>query len=383
MKSLSLIITTGFALFSMFFGSGNLVFPLLVGMQSENHFLLASLGIIITGVLIPFIGVLAMLLYKGDARQFLGTMGEPAKFWFPLIALSLMGPFGVLARCITVAHGSFALIFPQCSLIAFSTGFCLFVFLLTANKNRIIPLLGSALTPFLLLALLGIITSGIWYGEVPLASDPHHWTASWSAFRQGAVQGYQTMDLLAAFFFSTFIIDYLSKSFSTDNSRLFKVFIKSALLGGGLLALIYCGLVYLGSAFASELQETAPQAMLGVIAQKVLGTFSAPFVCIAVVLACFTTATVLAFLFADFFRQEVCKNKVNVPVSLIVTLLIAFGVSTLEFSGIAAFLGPILETLYPALIVLTLVNIANKLWGTDLRRWPIVVTLIAKICSLV
>lgn len=381
MKTKSLVLTTGFALFAMFFGSGNLVFPLLVGTQSQGHFIVSSLGIIVTGVLVPFIGVLAMLLYKGDTQEFLGTMGKPAKFWFPLIALSLMGPFGVLARCITVAHGSFTLLFPECSLILFSIIFCSTIFLLTANKSRIIPFLGSTLTPFLLLSLFGIIAAGVWYGEKPQAENVH----TWSAFQTGALQGYQTMDLLAAFFFSTFVINHLSKKFAanTDKHALFKVFIKSALLGGGLLSIVYCGLVYLGSAFALELQNITPQTMLGVVAQKTLGNISAPIVCTAVVLACFTTAVVLTSLFADFFRQEVCREKINDIGSLLITLLIAFGISTLEFSGIAAFLAPILETLYPALIVLTVVNIANKLCGVTLRRWPVVLTFIAKLCSLV
>lgn len=381
MKTKSLVVTTGFALFAMFFGSGNLVFPLLVGTESQGHFLWSSFGIIVTGVLVPFMGVLAMLLYKGDTREFLGTMGRPAKFWFPLIALSLMGPFGVLARCITVAHGSFVLLFPSCSLIAFSIAFCGVIFFLTANKSRIIPFLGSALTPFLLLSLLAIITAGVWYSEAPPLENAN----IWPAFRDGALQGYQTMDLLAAFFFSTFVIQHLSKTFSADidHSSLVKVFLKSALLGGGLLSLVYYGLVYLGTAFAVELNGIAPQAMLGMVAQKTLGVLSAPIVCIAVVLACFTTAVVLASLFADFFRQEVCQEKINAPIALMVTLLIAFGISTLEFSGIAAFLAPILETLYPALIVLTVVNIANKLWGVKLRRWPIALTFAAKLCSLV
>ena len=381
MKTMSLVITTGFALFSMFFGSGNLVFPLLVGTESHGHYFLSTFGLILTGVLVPFLGVLAMLLYKGDTREFLGTMGRPAKFWFPLIALSLMGPFGVLARCITVAHGSFTLLFPECTLIAFSIAFCGIIFLLTANKNRIIPFLGTALTPFLLFSLLVIIVAGIQYSETPSPEN----VSLWPAFQEGALQGYQTMDLLAAFFFSTFIINHLSKKFSseTEQHSLVKVFLKSALLGGGLLSLVYCGLVYLGTAFAADLQNTAPQAMLGIVAQKTLGAFSAPIVCAAVVLACFTTAVVLASLFADFFRQEVCQEKINAPVSLLVTLAIAFGVSTLEFSGIAAFLAPILETLYPALIVLTLVNIANKMWSVKLHRWPVAVTFVAKLCSLV
>lgn len=381
MNTKSLVITTGFALFAMFFGSGNLVFPLLVGTESHGHFLWSSLGIILTGVLVPFMGVLAILLYRGNTQEFLGTMGRPAKFWFPLIALSLMGPFGVLARCITVAHGSFTLLFPECSLIAFSIAFCLIIFLLTANKNRIIPFLGTALTPFLLLALLAIIAAGAWYGKAITVENAN----PWSAFSVGALQGYQTMDLLAAFFFSTFVINHLSKKFSadTDHEPLVKVFFKSALLGGGLLSVVYCGLVYLGSAFAAELQNVAPQSMLGVVAQQTLGDFSSPIVCAAVVLACFTTAVVLTSLFADFFRHEVCQEKVNIPVSLCVTLVIAFCVSTLEFSGIAAFLAPILETLYPALIVLTLVNIANKLWGVKLTRWPVILTFAAKLCSFI
>ena len=82
-----------------------------------------------------------------------------------------------------------------------------------------------------------------------------------------------------------------------------KVFLKSALLGGGLLALVYYGLVYLGTAFAVELHDIAPQAMLGA-AVKDTGDLSAPIVCVAVVLACFTTAVVLASLFANFLAAS-------------------------------------------------------------------------------
>ncbi|MBS4165431.1 Uncharacterized protein NEOC65_000491 [Neochlamydia sp. AcF65] len=381
MNTKFLFVSTGFALFAMFFGSGNLVFPLLVGIESQGHYLISSLGIIFTGVLVPFLGVFAMLLYKGETNEFLGTMGSFAKFWFPLIALSLMGPFGVLARCITVAHGSFTLLFPDCSLIFFSLAFCVILFLLTTNKSQIIPFLGSALTPFLLLFLLAIILAGMWYGQLLEPFNPNYWPA----FHEGALQGYQTMDLLAAFFFSTFVIKHLSAQFSaaSDNNQLVKVFIKSALLGGGLLAAVYCGLVYLGAAFASDLKGIAPQMLLGIISQKTLGAFSAPIVCSAVILACFTTAVVLTSLFADFFKQQVCRESIHSSLSLLFTLLIAFGVSTREFSGIATFLAPILETLYPALIVLTLINIAHKLGGIKLRRWPVMLTFAVKLYFLI
>ena len=378
MKNLLLIVSTGFALFSMFFGSGNLVFPLTVGKESGGHFWVASLGIFLTGVLVPFLGVLAMTLYKGDSRQFFGSMGKPAAFWFPLVALSLMGPFGVLARCITVAHGSFRLLFPHASLIVFSLVLCVILYLVTMNKNRIVPLLGSFLTPFLLISLAAIAIMGFWFAD----SQPKFDQISFTAFKNGVFQGYQTMDLLAAFFFSTFVINHLQKRLpaGSDQTCYMKVFLKSTLLGAFLLTIVYVALVFLGSVYAPQLADTPPQELLGVVAYHAMGKWSAPIVCTAVVLACFTTAVVLTTLFADFLKSEVAQHKIGDSTAMLVTLSIAFCVSTLEFSGISRFLGPILETLYPSLIVLTVLNICSSQLGWSRRRWPVAMTLLAKLC---
>ena len=103
--------------------------------------------------------------------------------------------------------------------------------------------------------------------------------------------------------------------------------------------------------------------MFGRIALESLGSFAAPCVCLVVIFACLTTAIALTSLFAEFFEREVAKEKIGNKIALTVTLSIAFLVSNLEFSGIANFLGPILETMYPALITLTVINIACKLCG--------------------
>jgi LIVCS family branched-chain amino acid:cation transporter len=119
--------------------------------------------------------------------------------------------------------------------------------------------------------------------------------------------------------------------------------------------------------------------MLGFIAQKSLGSFSAPIVCTTIVLACFTTAVVLASLFADFLKTRIANNKISDRTAMITTLSIAFVVSTFEFAGISNFLAPILEAIYPALIVLTLMNIASELWGLKSQKWPVYLTLAAKL----
>ncbi len=365
-------------MFSMFFGSGNLVFPLVVGQMSDGHFGLASLGILLTGVLVPFLGILAMLLFNGSSNEFFGRLGKPATFWFPLIALSLMGPFGVLARCITVAHGSFRLLLPDTSLWLFSIIACGVIFLLTISKNRIVPLLGTVLTPLLLISLAAIAIFGLASVDLPAVSE----SGSWASFKTGIFQGYQTMDLLAAFFFSAFVIKHLKEHKATqDGTNSLPIFMKASLIGAGLLSLIYFVLVLLGAMYAPQLASIPPQEMLGFVAKAAIGPWAAPVVCVAVVLACLTTAIVLTSLFADFLKKEVTKEKIGNKTAIITTLLIAFFTSTLEFSGIAKILGPILEAIYPALVVLTVLSIFHKLWGWSTVRMPIAIAFVAKILA--
>ncbi len=354
MKNAWLVISTGFALFSMFFGSGNLVFPIAVGTECGGHCILAALGILLTGVVVPFLGVFGMLLYKGDLNSFFSYLGKPGIFLFSLLALSIMGPFGVLARCLTVAHGAISLIFPSASLIWTSLYLCLVVFLLAVNKSRILSTLGIILTPFLLVSI-GLITFfGLQHGTPP----PQMEMSSFNAFKGGFLQGYQTMDLLAAFFFSTFVIQQLRRK----DDRPYNHFIKASCIGGGILALVYFSLVILGWIFAPSLAGYQPTEMLGRIAMESLGVWAMPAVATAVVFACLTTAIVLVTLFADFLRKEVLRDKIsNIP-ALLITLCIGFLVSTLEFQGIARFIGPLLEAIYPVLIALTCFNIFRHFW---------------------
>lgn len=378
MKNQWLVLSTGFALFSMFFGSGNLVFPITAGLASEGHYLTAILGFLITAVLVPFLGVLGMLLHRGDIYSFFSCFGRGGTFIFSFLALALMGPFGVLARCLTVAHGALLLLLPNLSLPLASFLMCIVIYALAVNKNKIVTTLGVVLTPLLLAAIAVIAFLGL-SAESP---SPEVTSIGWNALKTGFFQGYQTMDLLAAFFFSQFVINHLTKtqSIAPDETSSLEVFCKSSLVGAGILSSVYFALVWLGWIYAPFLTAVPPQEMLGVIAVQSLGNVAAPFVCIVVLFACLTTAIVLASLFADFLRNEVVKEKMSRGQALLVTLSIGFIVSTFDFVGIAKFLGPVLEAVYPALIALTLFNIANKFFGIKASHWPFTVTLALKLC---
>ncbi len=382
MKKKALILSTGFAMFSMFFGSGNLVFPLLVGQQSSGHYLLSSIGIFLTGVVIPFLGVLAMMLCKGNLQEFFRSIGKVGTFVFSLIVLMLIGPLGVIPRCLIVAHGALQQVLPSVSLVGASFFACIAVYFLTINRNKIIPVLGTILTPVLLIAIFAIAIVAVVREPLPVSSS---WDgASWSAFKYGFFQGYNTMDLLASCFFSTFVIEHLQNTKKGDvcEKTSLATFFRSALVGGGLLALVYFFLVVLGTIYAPQLASIQPQEIFGYVAFQTLGSLAAPCMCIAVVLACLTTAVVLAALFADFLRKDVLQNKIGNKVALFITMVIAFFMSTLKFSGIMMILGPVVEIVYPALIMLTIVNIIHKLWGLKNSHWPTTLTLAVKIYSV-
>jgi LIVCS family branched-chain amino acid:cation transporter len=374
-KELLVVLSTGFALFSMFFGSGNLIFPIAVGLESQGHYMVASLGVLCTCVIFPLLGMLGMMLYKGSISDFFSCFGKKGVFLFSILALSLMGPFGVLARCLTVIHGALLLLFPSISLPVASFGMCLIIYFMTVNKSKIVTILGSVLTPILLVAIGAIVYFGLVQTNLPDVTDFN----TFEPFKNGFFTGYQTMDLVASFFFSGFVINHLNQKHLNESATL-KVFLKSSFVGAFLLYVVYFALVLLGWLYAPLLQETAPQEMLGKIAIETLGWVAAPAVCLTVIFACLTTGIALTSMFAEFLKDDVLHGKIGNKLSLIITLLIAFAVSTLEFSGIANFLGPILEAIYPALISLTIVNIACKFFDMRSSHWPFTVTLVTKLC---
>jgi LIVCS family branched-chain amino acid:cation transporter len=194
-------------MFSMFFGAGNVVFPLALGQHAQDHNIYAIMGLIITAVGVPFLGLIAMTLFDGNYRSFFNRLGHAPGFLIALIIMGLIGPFGALPRCIALSYSTINLYTPQMSLIPFSLISCLVIYLFTFRKNNIIDVLGYVLTPFLLCSLLFIILKGFWEAnELPVSSHQPYET-----FLVGLQEGYQTMDLLGAFFFCSVVLTCLKK----------------------------------------------------------------------------------------------------------------------------------------------------------------------------
>lgn len=364
-KDFKVLVTAGFAMFSMFFGSGNLVFPLLIGVRSLDGYCWATLGLLLTAVVVPFIGLIGVVLYHGSRHAYFGALGERTTFFLTLIILALLGPFGVVPRCITVAYGGFELMFPSFPGWLFSVIFCGLMALLIWVRHRIVPLIGQVITPWLMVGVFGVIVLGLLQGNSIDASG----IAAFSAFNIGLIKGYHTVDLLAGFFFATTTVYYLKAyaSAQDDPRKLIKMSLGASCIGAGLLATVYVGFVALGAQYAPALDSVPPNDYLAVIAGQALGSFAVPVVAITIALACLTTGAILSALFSDFIFQDVANRKLKREGAIIVTLITSFAVSLLGFTTISEWLGVILEVIYPALIALAIANLiqlrSQANWG--------------------
>lgn len=363
----------GLAMFSMFFGAGNIIYPLAVGQYAGDKNLFAMFGLILTAAVMPIVGVIAMILFDGNYRAFFGRLGRIPGFLLALTIISLLGPLGSTPRCIALAYTTLKSSFLDMPLPLFSAISCGIIFLFTVRKRYILTLLGWCLTPFLLMALILIIFIGLLIAPEAPSVD----SSSLQMFLHGLNEGYNTMDLLAAFFFSSTIIHILRMRFAENTAKegsYLNTAYQASIVAAILLAAIYVGFSYIASFHGADFISHGKDELLAAITLKIAGPYAGILVCVAIALACLTTAIALISAFTDFIQGEVFKNKMSYEIILIGSLIATFFVSTLNFTGISAFLWPILQICYPGLIVLTFLNIAYRLTGFKPIKVPVYAT---------
>jgi len=376
MKTLlkSTTMTTGFAMFAMFFGAGNVVFPLTMGTFAQDLNIYAVLGFLISGVCIPFVGLITLLLFDGKPQNFFKKIGEVPGLLIAAFIMALIGPFGAMPRCVTLSFSTISLFAPQLDLYLFAFISCALIFFFAFRPSKIVDLLGYLLTPLLLLCLFIIIIQGLIHGSAPAVNPAHPISVFW----KGWTEGYQTMDLLGAIFYSSVIMLGLKSQHHLtslqDRKALTKIALKASLVGGILLALVYIGFSYVAARSTLPLSDLPQDLLLAQIALHNLGPYGGIVACGAVSLACLTTAIALGSVFAEFLHEEISQRKLSYFHSLLLTVTLTFFFSTFEYTGIAAFLVPLLGICYPGLIVLTFLNFAHKLWDTKVPSWPVYLT---------
>lgn len=372
-------LSTGLAMFSMFFGAGNIVFPLAMGQYAQSQNIYAIIGLLITAVGVPFLGLVAMTLFDGDYKKFFRNIGPVPGFLVALFIMLLIGPFGAMPRVIAFSYSTAKMFMGNISLPVFSAISCLIIFLMTYKQSRILDILGYFLTPLLLLSLAILVVKGLLTGD----STGFSGDTDFTVFMNGLWEGYNTMDLLATFFFSSVVIlclkEELHPASQQDFKKLVGMTLKASCIGASLLAIVYIGISFVAAGHSDSLASYPTDEMLGQLSIQMLGPYAGIIAVVAVAMACLTTAIALAAVFAEYIHEDITNYKVSYLNALIFTLVSAFLMSTLDFAGIMKILAPILAFIYPSLIVLALVSVLHKLYNFPYIKGPVFATLAATI----
>lgn len=367
------VIAAGLALFSMFFGAGDLIWPLILGGNSGEQTFYAMTGLLITGVSLPLLGLISMMLFEGKYKDFFANVGIYPGIVLVFIIQAILGPIGSIPRLFTLSYATIKPYLPaDITLFWFSIIASVVVLLFTIKKQRVIDLLGLILTPILLLSLGAILVIGFYDHPQPQAVP----FGSMDAFKDGLNVGYNTLDLIASFIFAPLVLSHFVKKDDTTDpasakKEMFKKMLKASLLAAGLLSAMYMGLTHVAAYYTPLLGQHENAERLSFISLYLLGPVGALFSCIAVSMACLTTAIPLVAICADYIKTDICNNKVGNMIPLLITLGISGAIANLGFMGIADMLAPVLHILCPGLIVLSILNIFQKLYEVQPYRVPV------------
>ena len=252
-KPYSQIITVGLAVFSMFFGAGNLVYPLKVGLTSGQNIMFGMMGFILTAICLPLAGLIAMILFDGNYTEFFYRLGSKAGAFMILICMLVIGPVIAIPRIVTLSHTMIAPFIPfevlrevnpQSSFL-FALIFLGITFLATFRENRIVDILGNFISPALLVSLAIIIIKSLWIAQASVVSP----LTAWESFKTSFITGYETLDLLGGIFFSSIVIHILKNTtggkVGYNRTKLALIGTQAGTLGVALLALVYIGMGFL------------------------------------------------------------------------------------------------------------------------------------------
>ena len=355
------IIVVGFALFAMFFGAGNLIFPPYLGVISGSSWITGFTGFILSDVGLALLAILTAAKCNGDINKVLGRSGKNLAIILGSAIMICLGPLVAIPRTsATTFEMGVQPLFSGFSPILFSIIFFAATFILTIKPSKVVDIIGAYLTPALLVALAILIIKGIIIPIGEMSSTP----LIENLFSEGIKQGYQTMDALGAVALSAVIITSIANKGYKDEEQKIKLTLKSGVVAAIGLVLVYGGLTYLGATVSTMYGIDVVRTKLIVeITASLLGTPGKVILAVIVALACLTTSIGLTSATAQFF-EKITYGKLKYELIVTVVWVFSAVVSNFGVSTIIQFAAPILDIIYPATMVLVIMT----LFGTKIKN---------------
>lgn len=363
----------GFALFAIFFGAGNLIFPPAIGMVSGSNWFVAMLGLIATGIALPILAIIAVSNSDGKFE----ILTKPISPWFykafnMFVMLGIGTAITIPRTAATTYEMGIQPLFPSVPISVTIVMFFVLVFYFANDKNNVMDKIGKFLTPVLLLILLTIIFKGIF---APIAEPID--TGLVNSFSNAFIEAYQTGDLLTGLLFATVFISMIVVRGYEDDLAKKKITLNSSIIAGILLIIVYGGLLYIGatasSLFPQNIEKTA--LLIGLV-DNLLGSFGVTGLATSVALACLSTAIGLTASVADFMAHFT-KDKISYRNSVLFVCIIGSFIGIMGVEKIINLAGPMFLAVYPVSILLTFLGLFRKhIPNPGAYRGSVVATLI-------
>lgn len=349
-KKLLDTIIIGFALFAIFFGAGNLIFPPYLGVTAGENWGIATLAFLISDPLLSIIAVMVVAALGGSALN-VGRRVHPL-FASALAAICvlLIGPIFAVPRTGASTHEIFVQsYFPEAPQWITSLVFFGIVLWITYKENSVMDAIGKYLTPILLFILFLIFVGAVLQPNASFAA-----TDRTGLFAQGFKEGYQTMDVLGAPLLAGVVMKDITRRGYLNKKDQFRMMFGVGIVAFILLALVYSTLAYSGASMSTVIDSTAQRAaMLTTIVKNLLGSWGQLAMGLAVCFACLTTAIGLTTTCGQYF-EEVSKGKISYKKTILVTVAVEFIISLVGVDSLINLAVPVLTFIFPIMIALIL-----------------------------
>jgi branched-chain amino acid:cation transporter, LIVCS family len=347
------IIIVGFAVFTMFFGAGNLVLPLLLVQKSQEYWFSSFLGFMCSAGLFTLIGLIASVV-AGDIKTFFKPLGAFLGISIQILLMLIEGPFGVVPRGMIVSFGAVESVFPEVSKKIFYLITIIVIYYLARNRKKIVTILGKIITPIMIVFIMGLMI----YVFTNTNTTMPELKMSFESYYDGLVLGYLTYDLPGAIYFTAVAIGYL-KSFGSKKSEMVSNGIKSSIVTLVIMVAMYMSFIALGLVYSDTIAGVSAESILPSLIRDSLGGYAHYCFAAFIYCACITTSIAAISIWSEFVEMLFSKTKFKIHhiQVLRVSIVIAFFVAMNDFEGLMQLLKPILKVIYPILVGLSIYNI--------------------------
>ena len=372
-------------LFGLFFGAGNLIFPIHMGQMAGANMWVSVLGFLVTGVGLPLLGVAALGISRSTGLFDLSSKaGKPYGLFFTCLLYLTIGPFFAIPRCATTSFTvGLEQILPnngreRLYLFLFTLAFFAAALIFSLFPGKILTVVGKILNPCFLL-FLGVLVAVSLISPSAAVSDvaPQGDYVS-KPFFTGFLDGYNTMDALAGLAFGIIVVRVISGLGVKEPGAIASNTCRSGIFSCLLMALIYVAVAVVG-AQSRGIFETSENGGIAFaqIAQHYLGYAGLFVLAATVTLACLKTSVGLITSCAETF-SGIFKKGPSYRVWAIIFSAVSFLFANLGLNSIITYSLPVLMFLYPLAIVLILLALFGKFFGHDRRvyAWTIGFTLL-------